>query len=667
MNHDETTRIVSTARSPAAWEQLANEFRPYVELCTGDFNDHYLPAHVEWYLQRCRIRSHTPFDFLNVPATDENLLRHNTKDYYLSPESEAVRGGERDLERVPFYVHVAPIDGRVVELQYYFFYPYNGPVPLLCNSFLEFDGIGAHEGDWEGVRLRVDVDAGAILEVYFATHGDQGVPLRHPTEGQGDPAHYRVIGKRPVVYAAYHSHASYPDLGKHKRLKGGTCDRCTGGRLWDGPAVVVSIDPELLPAGVTYEEPTWLNWKGRWGSTVQVPNGGPVEWDSWTSNSPDGPKISDSWTPGRGKGTWGVWAPVAPEVALPLGEYFTLSSGTLGTWPLIGCVENGGDPGVDNVVWIAHRSPNWQFSRVGAVPSETDIQLVRFAVADDSLVMAFAQNLDGRLYWTTQSTDGAFDRWGEWTPLAGAELRATQGAFVVNTDDDGLVHVLVPCDDGTLYDIVQESGSSQSGWRPPAVVVSWPGAGSGSVATTHRDDGTLVAVYSFAGRTAYLSWSSQRGWDSNGGELPQRNSGFMVRSLTRNAYGVLYVFAIEKSEPVGWQPRYSHEQTPGQVGNWSPWESIPGAPHVGVLWALPEANGRIAVIAQAPVGSVMMARQEKEGGGWTAWSEVGQPISNLGEPFQNADGRLEAVATVWSNADRDVWLLYNNYESSPYY
>jgi hypothetical protein len=659
VNANETTQTASVGRDPAAWQQLADELRPYVELCAaGGFNEDYLPAHVEWYLQRCRIRSRKAFDFLNVPATDGNLGRYNDKDYYLSPESGAVHRGETDTNKVPYYVHVAAVDGRVVELQYYFFYPYNGPVPLFCNPSAGVKTLGAHEGDWEGVRLRVDVDARAIIEVYLATHGDQGIPLRHSTQGAGDPTHYQVIGKRPVVYAAFHSHASYPDIAKHTRLKGLTCDRCTGGRRWDGPAVVVSIDPDLLAPKTTYPEPVWLNWKGRWGSTVQVGNLDLPT--SWTSNSPDGPKISDSWTPGRGRGTWGVWTPVAPGGSPPLGEFFTPSATVLGSWPLVGCVESSRLQGPDNRVWVAHRSPDWQFSRVGPVPTGKNVQLVRFAVAADGRVMAFAQDEAGLIYWTAQQPGGSFDRWDDWASLGGSGLRAIQGAFDVNIDDDGFVHVLVPSEDGQLYDIVYESGGSRSGWLPASAAVSLSGAGSGSVATEHSRNGTLVAVYAFAGQSCFLTWS-RSGWKHECGVFPQRGPEFLVQSLTRSASGSLYVFALARPG-IEWHIQYSHEVAPGQ---WSPWESIKDAPSVSSVRAIAEANGRIAVLAQV-ASEVVMTRQNKEGGDWVAWSKIGQPISTLGQPFRNADGRLEAVA-IWHDSERGRWGLYNNSESSAYY
>lgn len=642
-------------REPAEWQQIADEVRPYVELSGSIFFvEQYQPARVEWYLERCDLRSRNgPLD---VPATDENLSRYNTRDTYLRPSSDGVYAGENDLSQVPYYVHVAALGGSVVELQYYFFYPYNGPLPIACKPFSGVVPLfGAHEGDWEGIKVRYDVEKRAIVEIYFAVHGNRGSPVKHSTTGAGDSTHYQIIGKRPVAYSAYHSHATYPDQGEHTRLYGITCDQCSNGKRWDGPARVVSIDRVLLPHGTDYPEPAWLNWVGRWGSTQESAT------DSWFSNSPDGPKISGTWNT-FGKGDWVDWAP-----NLPLQDPdhdFSPSALVVGTTPVVSCADEGG------AVWAIHRPSTWTASRIGALPSGTSkVRLARFAVAGDGIVLALAQVESGSLYFATQAQFGSFDRWGEWYPLPGAEVGAVPRAFEVATDPTGRVHVLVPSKTGTLYDIAQRSADSKSDWLPP-LPVAGSASGSGSVVTARREDGTLVAVYSVAGQTWYLTWSDQSGW-SQQGEMPSTTSDLLLASLTMDYAGSLFVFALEqpKQNPSGaWEIRYCYEPDPSKPGHWSIWVATElQQPRAAILRAIPEADQTITVLAMEAPGSVRMSRLNRATMGWSPWVPVGKRgVSELGPVFRNQDGRLEAIALGYDDAHRRSVLL-NNYESTPHF
>ena len=75
--------------------------------------------------------------------------------------SDDVRAGSADPRDWVTYVHVYPrVDGGV-NIQYWFFYPYNR-APLF------FD----HEGDWEHITVELGTD-GAPRAVDFAQHGEQ--------------------------------------------------------------------------------------------------------------------------------------------------------------------------------------------------------------------------------------------------------------------------------------------------------------------------------------------------------------------------------------------------------------------------------------------------------------------------------------------------------------
>ncbi len=155
--------------------------------------------------------------------------------------------------------------GRAVEaedggtwLQYWFFYLYNN------KAFL---GFGLHEGDWEMVQVRLD-RAERPTGMAFAQHS------------HGQRCRWELVerrGRRPVVYVARGSQASYAAPGRHDAPV--IPDHADG----RGPEVA---DPTLeLIAG---DEPGWVAWPGRWGSSKAR--------SVLESNSPRGPAHQDKWS-----------------------------------------------------------------------------------------------------------------------------------------------------------------------------------------------------------------------------------------------------------------------------------------------------------------------------------------------------------------------------------
>jgi hypothetical protein len=135
------------------------------------------------------------------------------------------------------------IYGRVMEdegrtwLQYWFWLYYN-PKNLL--------GLGKHEGDWEMIQIGLGPDGDPEVATY-AQH-DSG-EARRWRDGEielapDDP-------RRPIVYVAPLSHASYFEPNAHPYVLG--VDHPYAG----GPAVG---DLPLVGFG------PWVDWKGRWGS-----------------------------------------------------------------------------------------------------------------------------------------------------------------------------------------------------------------------------------------------------------------------------------------------------------------------------------------------------------------------------------------------------------------
>ncbi|MGK0155829.1 MAG: hypothetical protein ACI9SE_002796, partial [Neolewinella sp.] len=124
-----------------------------------------------------------------------------------------------DLNRAKAYVRVQPIDGIITELQFWVFYPWNGPgkSEAGCGSlptvvFNPTGANGSHFSDWENVRVRVTNKSLQNPGNYELV---SVVMSRHSTEEEVDAANLIYAIGRPVIYVAKDSHAHYPSPGTH--------------------------------------------------------------------------------------------------------------------------------------------------------------------------------------------------------------------------------------------------------------------------------------------------------------------------------------------------------------------------------------------------------------------------------------------------------------------
>ncbi|HVW46857.1 MAG TPA: Vps62-related protein [Solirubrobacterales bacterium] len=162
------------------------------------------------------------------------------------------------------YGHAVEDREGALWLQYWFFYYYNDKALLW---------MGLHEGDWEMVQVRIGAGGGPDA-VTYAQHR------------RGERCGWEDVEKRegaPVVYSARGSHASYLRRGNHA-----TEVPILG---WDyndagGPLVRPRLNV------ITDDDPAWVAWPGRWGSTrAQGDVGGLALGD----DSPVGPRRHGQW------------------------------------------------------------------------------------------------------------------------------------------------------------------------------------------------------------------------------------------------------------------------------------------------------------------------------------------------------------------------------------
>ena len=115
-----------------------------------------------------------------------------------------------DMTRAKAYVHVIPWNTFFTEIQFWFFYPFNGPGRVeiciigICQD-IQMETNGRHYGDWEHISLRILNSTKELVAVYMSAH-DKGYWFGSSAFGSG----LAFDGDHPIVYSAFYSHAHYP-------------------------------------------------------------------------------------------------------------------------------------------------------------------------------------------------------------------------------------------------------------------------------------------------------------------------------------------------------------------------------------------------------------------------------------------------------------------------
>jgi hypothetical protein len=187
---------------------------------------------------------------------DTDLIGNPHRNY--REQYVALRQARPDL-RNRMYGHAVEAGGRLW-LQYWLYYFYND-----YNLAL---GIGLHEGDWEMVQLRMHGDEPDVA-VYAQHRQAEQRPWAQVERVPGDP-------RRPLVYVARGSHASYFHAGFHQT------------EAWYDLADGKRNAPRLALEIIDDDTPPWVGWPGVWGDTRARVGG--VD-----QPSPRGPAAHGSW------------------------------------------------------------------------------------------------------------------------------------------------------------------------------------------------------------------------------------------------------------------------------------------------------------------------------------------------------------------------------------
>lgn len=180
-----------------------------------------------------------------------------------------------------------------VDIQYWYFYPWNGPGIARLTSVimdtnmpgaqtLELGNLGEHEGDWEHVTLRVNTKekGGPKAKAIFLSQHDGGKWL--PMDMVQHHNH------RPKFYASLNGHAAYSKIDDNPSRHVRKLDRISGffhflsppaidfkqvndtkkGQMFDGINDIVVIGAHNIPSMVDFKGPNWVNFKGRFGHSA---------------------------------------------------------------------------------------------------------------------------------------------------------------------------------------------------------------------------------------------------------------------------------------------------------------------------------------------------------------------------------------------------------------
>ena len=265
-------------------QELAVKFAPIVMLHP---TDPYRPSNILWYLERVRLRYDVSFGLddqllgkgqVNITSLlsqsdrgESSGLSADSTNFFLE-QTDVIGGDNLDAYRTQTragtaasdwicYIHVRPAPGvgGMIDLQYIFFYPYNGD--LLPGDQLE----SAHEADFEHITVRVNGDGVTIYKIFYSAHGNDG-KWYDQASAVGAPDGYSLSDGRPVVYSAVDSHASYPWEGTWVRNNLPDDYTSSGGPSWDTVASVSNVGEKAYPAAGA----EWIQYSGHWGEIGSV-------------------------------------------------------------------------------------------------------------------------------------------------------------------------------------------------------------------------------------------------------------------------------------------------------------------------------------------------------------------------------------------------------------
>lgn len=268
--------------SPPTFHELNILIRKYGPLYRIHPHELYRPTSVEWFVPRCTLVNNTTGE-KRTGITAASLPTDGTH-YSLEINDPSTYRGDFSVAKA--YVHAKAVNAATTDIQFWFFYAYNGHGTARVKTFT-FGGaslhsgnaslqpLGAHQGDWEHITIRFNNFSHLPEYVYMAQHSG-GVWLPW-----GD---VEKLGEQVIVYSSLNGHASYPHTGEnyseHKKIPDTNWtplgldfklrnDTAAGPVVLDSAKSFQIIDANYLK-GAAPPVPHWVNFRGRYGKKEGV-------------------------------------------------------------------------------------------------------------------------------------------------------------------------------------------------------------------------------------------------------------------------------------------------------------------------------------------------------------------------------------------------------------
>lgn len=236
--------------------------------------------------------------------------------YWLNIDLDDVAG---NIYRAKAIVNVLPIDVLFTDLQFWIFYPFNGPgrtrigplhTPFSMGEDVHLTNLGRHYGDWEHVTLRFLNSTNELVAVYMSRHG----------QGQWFSQNYffetlQFSYTKPVVYSAKYSHALYNAIYS-QIVYDVTYSALANVWLWDHTGLGYLFDTseqgsyEIVHSwirDVPVNEKPWLQYPGRWGQYEKLAETFDIIYqytETEIGAGPYGPTMKDDWNYGDPDDAW---------------------------------------------------------------------------------------------------------------------------------------------------------------------------------------------------------------------------------------------------------------------------------------------------------------------------------------------------------------------------
>lgn len=252
-------------------DKAVKKFKPIIYL---DSQSNYFPIDFNDYIREAKLKDAKTGEVItNNYLTPEKLNTLINKYPYLNNENYTLflpdgknssvfkRKSEYELEQTPLYVSILPTkDPNEFYIRYIHMYAYNGDIKVGCCF-----KTGSHYADKEHITVHVRYNSiirdTEIVRIYYSRHSG-GVWLDPNSSSNNPDDIIQFNDSHPVVYSAYHSHASYNnDLTNHYRFWCFVKDPCDKGYLWNPKRLIVLEDNNSKN-----KDTQWINFRGDLGN-----------------------------------------------------------------------------------------------------------------------------------------------------------------------------------------------------------------------------------------------------------------------------------------------------------------------------------------------------------------------------------------------------------------